>query len=437
MSKKRKTGFVLLNIQASAFAGIAIIMLVQLFDFLLSGVNFNEEIIILIILIISIVEIAIFVAVIVLTIVAKSKIWAIKTLFIIYCLFSFWSILGIIGVTLVLSDEKSAKEEQTTTNELPEKNEEQESGKIVVPQYIQPKMSKKGKKVIMIILAVVYSLLLVFGVLLASIPSLSNLLTKIELCEPSGARAYAITIGVMWCALVPSFGYYFVTISPLEISKKNKTIIGSISLVLSVIMTVVFFIIINCVTVDGVIPIKQCFETNDSWFIPFTMVGANVGLIICHALTFFRIAPEKIKNAKPGKCGDGLLEVIKNIFATLLYGILSLLKAILTFKEKQPDIFILVSSILLTWFAFFTAFFVAIILIALLVGVVVMMLAGVVGMSYTPTSTGSFAITENGFKKTLTEVPPYANKSGYTNTYQDEFGNYYVSSDGGKTVEKY
>lgn len=302
------------------------------------------------------------------------------------------------------------------------------------PEFIQPKMGAKGKKVIMIVLSVSYALLLLIGILLASVPAMGKILSGMGICDEISARAYGITIGVMWVALVPSFGYYFATVSPLSLSKKVRIIIAAACAALSVVMTAVFFIIINSVKIEGLIAVKEFYEGSDSWFIPVSMVFAELALMICHALTLFKINPAKIRNRKPEKCGDGFVNVMKHVLALLVYGVLWLVKSILTFKEKQPDIFILISTVLLTWLAHFASFVFAIICIAVLIVVVVMLFAGLIKLSYGTTPGGEEVLTVDG--KRLTEQP-YVTEDRNQKVYKDDNGNEYVSDDGGKTVSEY
>lgn len=306
-----------------------------------------------------------------------------------------------------------------------------------LPEYIQPKMGKKGKTAIMITLIVSYSLLLLVGILLAAVPSMSNIISKMGICEEISARAYGITIGVMWVTLVPSFGYYFATVSPTTLSKKVKIIISAVCAVLSVVMVVIFFVIINVVKIEGLIAVNKFYEGSDTWFIPVSVVFATLGLMVCHALTLFKINPAKIRNKKPDKCGDGLMSVIKHAFALLIYGIIGLVKFILTCKEKQPDIFILISTILLTWLAHFVSFVFAIICIAVLIGVVIMFFAGVISFAYTPSGPSAEKEYKDEYGNTvnLTEQN-YVKDDRYQKVYKDEQGNEYISDDDGKHVRK-
>ncbi len=300
---------------------------------------------------------------------------------------------------------------------------------ITQAEYIKPKISKKGKTAMFAVLTVSYALLLIAGILLAAVPSLSSVLSDIGICEEACAPAYAITIGVMWVALVPSFGYYFATLSPFELSKKVKIIIAAISTALLAAMVAVFFVIINVVEIEGLAVVKAFYEGSDSWFVPLSMVFAALGMIICYALTLFRINPAKIKDFKPQKSGDGLFATVKYIFISLFGLVLKLVKGILKFKEKQPDIFILVATLLLTWLVFFTAFIFAIICIAVLAGVVIMYFGGVM----------HWALDKNTQRQAYT----FVNDMGCEQTvYSDNGGDFYnadgrlvgTSDDGGKHI---
>lgn len=307
-------------------------------------------------------------------------------------------------------------------------------------QYIQPKMSLKGKKAITWTLVASYSLFLVVGILLSAIPALSKMLSAIGLCQESGARAYAVTIGVMWVALVPTIGYFFATISPYELQKKNKILVAALTTALLVATNVMFFIIINAVKIDG-LAVKKFFEDDDTWFVPLSMVFGSVASMVCYALTLCKLNPDKIKTRKPQMPqGHNLLAMLTHVFKMIGYGVLSLTKKILAFKEKQPDIFILVASVLLTWLSFFTAFVFAVICIVILVAVVIMYFAGVISLaSYNE----SQPVVKADEVLSAAKAYTYTDSHGYEQTiYSDnqtdfyDAGGHYVASshDSGKTV---
>lgn len=313
----------------------------------------------------------------------------------------------------------------------------------VPTEYIKPKLSPKAQKAMMITMIVSYSLLLVVGVLFAAIKGISPMFVSIGICDEISAEAYGVVIGTMFATLTPSIGYYFATIAPVELSKKKKIILAAVTTALSLVFAAVFYIVIYCAKIDG-FTINMYFEDDDKWFIPLSMAFAVVGIMICYALTLFHINPDKIKTKKPEKCGDRILDVLKHVFALLIYGILKLVKGILKFKEKQPEIFIMVATILLTWLAFFTAFIFAIICIAVLVGVVILYFTGVMSMAYTP----SVGQTDNGPSPTdeyyRKDEYTYTDSYGYTQTvYTDrngkearDAGGHYVGEISGDGSEK-
>lgn len=299
-------------------------------------------------------------------------------------------------------------------------------------EYIQPKLSPKAKKGMFITVIVSYSLLLIAGILFVALPATGKIFSGIGICEEISARAYAVTIGTMWLALLPTIGYYVAFVSPVNLSKTKKIIIAVICGVLSIALCAVFFVIINSVKIDG-FAVKEYYENEDTWFIPASMVVAVIGLALCYALTFFKLNPAKIKTEKPENCGEGFFAVLKHVFAYLIYGIMKLVKAILTFKEKQPEIFLFVSTFLFTWLVYFTSFVFSIIMIAVFVGVACMYFFGVIHFAYSP-SVGRVTtkqITVDG--KVLTKNDNIAG-NGYSEVYTDEYGNVYYSNDGGKSV---
>ena len=319
--------------------------------------------------------------------------------------------------------EAAAAENAARQNSAAPEKEVTRQYAITEAEYIKPKMSKKGKTAMMITLAVSYALLLIAGILLAAVPSLSSVLSGMGICEEICAPAYGITIGVMWVALVPSFGYYFATVSPFDLSKKTKIIIAVISTVLLAAMVAAFFLITNFVNIDVygdgliLVPVKEFYEGSDTWFVPVSMVFAALGIVICYLLTLFKIDPTKIKDIKSQKTGSGLFNTIKHIFISVIGLILGLVKGILKFKEKQPDIFILIATLLLTWLVFFTAFIFAIICIVVLLGVVIMYFGGVM----------HWALDKNtGGKKAYT----YVNSMGCTQTIYSDNGRDFYNADG-------
>ncbi len=304
-------------------------------------------------------------------------------------------------------------------------------------EYIQPKMSPKGKKGIMIALTVCYSLLLLMGILLASVPAFAKVVYGMGICEEIAGRAYAMTIGVMWVALVPTFGYYFVTISPYALAKKHKIVIASATTGLLLAMNVVFFLVTGLVKIDGLVPVKEFFEGSDRWFVPLTMVFSSVGIIICYALTLFKISPERIDTRKPQQpSGHEFVAMIKYILQIIVYYVIIGAKKILIAKEKQPDIFILVTTVLLTWLAYFVSFIFAIVLIVVLVTVVIFAFAKMVKFSTDgmPSQSNSDVVyvSDGGYD---VELRLSGASDGYE-IYEDSAGNKYVSDDHGKTVRK-
>lgn len=292
-----------------------------------------------------------------------------------------------------------------------------------------------GKKSVMITLIILYSLLLLAGILLVAVPSLHSVISDMGICHDYSAKAYAVTIGSMWIALTPSIGYYFATISPCNLGKKGKVVIAIITTLLLVALTVLFFVVINKVKADGfAIKLYHEAEGSDVWFIPLSMVFAVLGIMICYALTLFKINPDNINDIKSEQNGSGLVHLIGHIFKSLIGLILKLIKAILKFKEKHTNAFIVLATILLTWLVFFTAFIFAIICIAMLVGAIIMYFAGVLSLAGSSEYDSNYLeVYADGEKLTL-EYQPYVGEDRYEQVYKDNRGGIWYSTDGGSTV---
>lgn len=229
-----------------------------------------------------------------------------------------------------------------------------ESACVAVTETVQPQISAKAKKGIMISLIVSYVLLLLAGVLLAAVPQISK-----ALGDDLETRATVMSVGLMWIALVPSLGFYFATVSPFDISKRKKIVIFVLSAILLVATTAVFFVITNTVELEGN-PINSYYDNEDTWFIPLSMVFGALGTICCYALTALKINPAKVPR----------------------------LKRLITVKEKYPDAFILISTVLLTWLVAFVAFVFAIICIGLFVLLAIVYFLSVLRLGYGSGSSG-------------------------------------------------
>lgn len=263
-----------------------------------------------------------------------------------------------------------------------------------------PRTVKKGTVIAFI---VSYALLFLAGVLFAAVPSVGSVFSGIGVCGEVAARAYAITVGVMWIALTPTVGYLFVTVIPTKLTKKGKTLLAVFTTVLLVIANIIFFVVISAVKIEinpdldfgkmseaqiekmfaaadenGAVSVKNFFEGDDVWFIPVSMVFASLAFIICHVLMLFNINTAKLKKEKPAKVdfAKDFFANIKYFFAVIGYYLFKLARKILEFKERKPVAFITVATVLLTWLVYFTSFIFSILAIALMIAVIVGYYAG-------------------------------------------------------------
>ncbi|MDE7083018.1 MAG: hypothetical protein K2O89_04875 [Clostridia bacterium] len=291
----------------------------------------------------------------------------------------------------------------------------------------------KIKKATMIVLIISYVLLLCFGILFVAVQSLQSVISGLGICEDISARAYAVTIGMMWIALTPSIGYYFATISPFEISKKVRIVIAVITTLLLLALSAVFYVIIYTFEIDFIL--KDYYEGSDAWFIPLSMAFGALGIMVCYALTLIRINPDYIKDLNTKQKQKGLFYGILRLFMLLLSLVLKLVKVILKFKEKHVNIFITISTILLTWLIFFTAFIFAIICLAVFIGAIILCFAKLVHWSYIPpTENKKIVINDGGMKLELTQYPYLVGEGSNQEVYKDYVGNIWYSDNGGKTV---
>ena len=163
--------------------------------------------------------------------------------------------------------------------------------------------------------------------------------------------------------------------------------------------------------------------------------GLRIGELL--ALTLFKISPERIDTRKPQQpSGHEFVAMIKYILQIIVYYVIIGAKKILIAKEKQPDIFILVTTVLLTWLAYFVSFIFAIVLIVVLVTVVIFAFAKMVKFSTDgmPSQSNSDVVyvSDGGYD---VELRLSGASDGY-DIYEDSAGNKYVSDDHGKTVRK-
>lgn len=286
--------------------------------------------------------------------------------------------------------------------------EETTAANHVGTEYIKPKMGARGKKGIFIALAVIYGVTLLLGILFTAVPQISSVITGLGIAKEENARSLAIAMGMLWIAVTPTFGLYFATISPFKIEKKNRTLIAVITGALSVVLAVV------AVVVMEVTDIRYHFEGDDSWFVPASAIFAPVALILCHLLTLFHLDPSKLKSINT-ETGDGFLNTIKHVLLVLVNAVIAFAKMILKFKEKNPDVFILVATVILTLFVYFTSFIVAIIVIAIMIVVVVLLFSNLVSFCYLPSNGDGVVISDGVYRYSLTET----DRAGI---YRDEQG---------------
>lgn len=300
----------------------------------------------------------------------------------------------------------------------------------------QDRIPQKARKVIMIIIFVLYAVTLVLGILTATTGMLDGALSStVKGATEEVGRAYGIIMGLVWVTALPSVGYYIAFVAPIKLSKRAKFFTAAGAAVLSVILDIVFF-----VTTKNYRPL---LDSNDKWFIPFTVVAGSVCSFICYLLTALRTDSLRLKEIGGTRLKDanGLFEVIRATVIGIFNFLLKVAALILRFKDAFTTVYALIAALLFTLLLPFTTFIVSFIIIALALCTLVLLFSGFVKFSYeSPAfdydSTGRrmYSVYENGSERILT----YNSYDTYLSrdVYVDDVGNYWYTTDDGETFFK-
>ncbi len=281
----------------------------------------------------------------------------------------------------------------------------------------QDENEPKGNIATMIILAILYIGLAVIGYLMAFTNKFDGAVASI------GLGGYAKTIGLLWLTTVPSFGYYFATLAPFQMPKPAKIIIFVLSLLLSIAAVVLFFLLTERMGATKV------WDDEDRVTMPIMVIVGAVGLLLCYALTVLRT------NAQNADLNDKDTDGEANVFALFFKGILNLFVffgiLVLGFKEKRPNIFIVIVVLLLTYFNFFTAIFVLFILGGIVFSLFALLSAGLLGIAASmPDTHERYEIEDDyGNKRILT----YSAYEGGHEVYRADDGEEWLTDDNGQT----
>lgn len=300
----------------------------------------------------------------------------------------------------------------------------------------QDRIPQKARNVIMIIIFALYAVTLVLGILTATTGMLDGALSStVDGATKEVGRAYGIIMGLVWVTALPSVGYYVAFVSPIKLSKRAKFFTAAGAAVLSVILDIVFF-----VTTKNYRPL---LDSNDKWFIPFTVVAGSVCSFICYLLTALRTDSLRLKGigGTSLKDANGLFEVIRATVIGIFNFLLKAAAVILSFKDAYTTVYALIAALLFTLLLPFTTFIVSFIIIALALCTLVLLFSGFVKFSYeSPAfdydSTGRrmYSVYENGSERILT----YNSYDTYLSrdVYVDDVGNYWYTTDNGETFFK-
>ncbi len=300
----------------------------------------------------------------------------------------------------------------------------------------QDRIPQKARKVIMIIIFALYAVTLVLGILTATTGMLDGALSStVDGATEEVGRAYGIIMGLVWVTALPSVGYYIAFVAPIKLSKRGKFFIAAGAAVLSVILDIVFF-----VTTKNYRPL---LDSNDKWFIPFTVVAGSICSFVCYLLTALRTDSLRLKEIGGTRLKDanGLFEVIRATVIGIFNFLLKVAALILRFKDAFTTVYALIAALLFTLLLPFTTFIVSFIIIMLALCTLVLLFSGFVHFAYeSPAfdydSTGRrmYSVYENGSERILT----YNSYDTYLSrdVYVDDVGNYWYTTDDGETFYK-
>lgn len=300
----------------------------------------------------------------------------------------------------------------------------------------QDRIPQKARKVIMIIIFALYAVTLILGILTATTGMLDNALSStVKGATEEVGRAYGIIMGLVWVTALPSVGYYIAFVSPIKINKRGKFFIAAGSAVLSIILDIVFFAVTK--------NYRPLLDSNDKWFIPFTVIAGSVCSFVCYLLTILRTDALALKEigGKSLKESNGLFEVIRATIVGIFNFLLKVAALILRFKDAFTTVYALIAALLFTLLLPFTTFIVSFIIIALVLCTLVLLFSGFLHFAYENTGVGydetgkqMYSVYENGSERILTYNSYDTFRS--RDVYIDDVGNYWYTTDNGGTFYK-
>ena len=291
--------------------------------------------------------------------------------------------------------------------------------------------NNKGFSVIEVLAVVV-----ILGILTATTGILDGALSStVKGATEEVGRAYGIIMGLVWVTALPSVGYYIAFVAPIKLSKRAKFFIAAGAAVLSAILDIVFFIVTK--------NYRTLLDSNDKWFLPFTVVAGSVCSFICYLLTALRTDSLRLKEIGGTKLKDanGLFEVIRATVVGIFNFLLKVAAVILSFKDAYTTVYALIAALLFTLLLPFTTFIVSFIIVALALCTLVLLFSGFVKFSYESPAYGydstgrrMYSVYENGSERILTYNSYDAYRS--RDVYVDDIGNYWYTTDNGESFFK-
>lgn len=290
-----------------------------------------------------------------------------------------------------------------------------------IPAAAGDRTGAKARKVILLIICILYGITLLLSVLTMATGFLDSTFSP----EEEKGRAYGLTMGFVWLTSIPSFLYYFAFVVPFAIGKKCKAILVSCGVALSAVVDILFFV----VTKNA----RMLLDASDTWFLPFTVVAGSVCVLICYILTALKINPAAIRTLRRRSVenAQGLFEIVKSIFTFLVNCVLKGAAILLGFVGSYTTVFALFVSVLFTLLLPFTTFVVAIVIGLLLLSALFLFFAGALNTTYEPTAHQVYSVYEDGYERTL--VYDTYDPSRSCDRYRDDTGRYWYTNDDGAT----
>lgn len=289
-------------------------------------------------------------------------------------------------------------------------------------EYNSNRNGEKGQTVCLVFLIIVYAIAAV----------LSFLFFRTSLFDEFfGSHGVAECFGWLYLLALPTIGYFFVfTFS--ETDSTARIIIGVVVTVIQIVGTVMLAVYI----MPKMIGKYEDIDESDKKFMIIVSIVQTIGVVLIHFVTLIRFNPKgwkihRVNLAERGSNGfQKFFLLIIQCCVNILIDLVLLIKWVISIKEWNKYIFVVLMSAATVYFSSFMSFaamfgIVGIVIVGLIAGA-----GNVVFSLYDPSlSSPSYAykIYENGHELILTD----AHDVGYPDEYKDQYGDRWKTDDGG------